>query len=88
MRVWLKEIREKSGMSQMIVAKKAGISQNYYSSIETGVRGNPLNVDVAKKIAEALGFDWTMFYDEDIRAKEITQDSNKNKKQNANQTIA
>lgn len=88
MRVWLKEIREKSGMSQMIVAKKAGISQNYYSSIETGVRGNPLNVDVAKKIAEALGFDWTMFYEEDIRAKEIAQDSNKNKKQNANQTIA
>lgn len=64
MRAWLKEIREKAGLSQMVVAKKAGISQNYYSSIETGVRGNPLNVDVAKKIAEALGFDWTRFYEQ------------------------
>lgn len=64
MRAWLKEIREKSGLSQTVVAKKAGISQNYYSSIETGIRGNPLNVDVAKKIAEALGFDWTRFYED------------------------
>lgn len=88
MRQWLKKLRISAGLSTYKVAKLAGISQSYYSSIETGVRGNPLNVDVAKKIAEALGFDWTMFYDEDIRAKEITQDSNKNKKQNANQTIA
>ena len=64
MRAWLKEIREKAGLSQMVVAKKAGISQNYYSSIETGVRGNPLNVDIAKKIAEGLHFDWTRFYEE------------------------
>lgn len=64
MRIWLKELREKSGLSQMTVAKRAGISQNYYSSIETGTRGNPLNVDVAKKIAEALSFDWTRFYED------------------------
>lgn len=88
MRQWLKKLRIATGLSTYKVAKLAGISQSYYASIEAGIRGNPLNVDVAKKIAEALGFDWTMFYDEDIRAKEITQDSNKNKKQNANQTIA
>lgn len=64
MRTWLKGIREKAGLSQMAVAQKAGISQNYYSSIETGIRGNPLNVDVAKKIAAALGFEWTRFYDD------------------------
>ena len=64
MRIWLKELREKSGLSQMTVAKRAGISQNYYSPIETGTRGNPLNVDVAKKIAEALSFDWTRFYED------------------------
>ena len=28
-------------------------------------RGNPLPVDTAKKIAEALGFDWTKFYEEE-----------------------
>ena len=65
MRQWLKDIRTAAGYSTYKAAEKAGISQSYYASIETGVRGNPLNVDVAKKIAEALGFDWTRFYDHD-----------------------
>ena len=86
MRGWLITIREKFGYSQKRIAELANISQPSYCNIEKGER-NP-TVETAKKIAEALGFDWTMFYDEDIRAKEITQDSNKNKKQNANQTIA
>lgn len=64
MRRWLKEIRQGSGYSTYKAAKLAGISQSYYASIETGVRGNPLKVDVAKKIAEALGFDWTRFYED------------------------
>lgn len=67
MRQWLKEIRQRSGYSTYRAAELAGISQSYYSSIETGVRGNPLNVEVAKKIAEALGFDWTKFYDDQDR---------------------
>lgn len=62
MRQWLKKIREDLGLSQRTVAEKVGISQNYYSSIETGERGKPLNVDIAKKIAEVLHFDWTRFY--------------------------
>ena len=65
MRTWLKEIREKAGLSSYKAAELAGISQSYYFSIETGNRGNPLNVDVAKKIAEALGFDWTRFYEDE-----------------------
>ena len=68
MRQWLKELREQSGLSQCSVAEKSGISQNYYSAIETGERGNPLNVDVAKKIAEALHFDWTRFYEDEKEA--------------------
>lgn len=64
MRAWLKEIRKAAGYSTYKTAEMAGISQSYYASIEAGMRGNPLNVDVAKKIAEALGFDWTRFYDE------------------------
>ena len=64
MRSWLREIRENRGVTQNTVAEMAGISQNYYSAIETGERGNPLNVDIAKKIAAALGFNWTRFYDE------------------------
>lgn len=64
MRQWLKELRAAAGYSTYKAAELAGISQSYYASIEVGTRGNPLNVDVAKKIAEALGFDWTRFYDD------------------------
>lgn len=45
------------------VGTRAGIKESYYLMIENGTRGNPLNVDVAKGIADFLGFDWTRFYD-------------------------
>ncbi len=64
MRKWLANIRAAAGKSQQEVANAAGISQSYYAGIELGVRGKPLTVPVAKKIAAALGFDWTRFYDE------------------------
>lgn len=64
-RNWLIAIRKEKNMTQCEVAEVSGISNNYYSWIETGERGNPLPVDTAKKIAEALGFDWTLFYKEE-----------------------
>ena len=64
MRKWLREIREKAGLTTYETAERAGISQSYYFAIEVGERGNPLNVDIAKKIAEVLGFDWTRFYED------------------------
>lgn len=64
MRKWLVEIRNAANMSQQSVADTAGISQSYYASIEAGIRGKPLSVTIAKKIAAALDFDWTQFYDE------------------------
>jgi len=62
MRKWLKELRERAKMSQVELAAAAGISQQQYSFIETGKRG--VTVNVAKKIAAALGFDWQRFYDD------------------------
>lgn len=62
MREWLIEIRKSKKLSQYKAAQLSGISQSYYAAIEVGSRGNPLNVDVAKKIASALGFQWTRFY--------------------------
>lgn len=64
-RNWLIAIRKEKNMTQCEVAEVSGISNNYYSWIETGERGNPLPVDTAKKIAEALGFDWTLFYEDE-----------------------
>lgn len=60
MRTWLKDKRQNK--SQELIAKMVGISQQMYSKIERG-EGNP-SVDVAKKIAAVLGFEWTRFYDE------------------------
>lgn len=64
-RQWLANIRTANGKSQQEVADASGISQSYYAGIELGIRGKPLAVPVAKRIAATLGFDWTRFYDED-----------------------
>ena len=61
MRRWLKELRYKSNnMTQGQLAEKVGISRTMITEIENG-NANP-SVEVAKKIAAVLGFDWTRFY--------------------------
>ena len=65
MRKWLADIRAANGKRQQEVADASSISQSYYAGIELGIRGKPLAVPVAKRIAAVLGFDWTRFYDED-----------------------
>ncbi len=67
MRQWLIKTRNAAQMSQQAVADAAGISQSYYAGIETGARGKPLAVPVAKAIANVLRFDWTMFYEDNAR---------------------
>lgn len=62
-RQWLKNIRTKANMSTYDVAKAAGISQSYYSALENGKRGKPLNVNIAKKIAKVFNIDWKRFYE-------------------------
>lgn len=62
-RKWLSTIRDNKSMTQEAVAEKSGISRAYYTRIENGDYNIP--VDTAKKIAEALGFDWTKFYEEE-----------------------
>ena len=52
MRKWLKELREKSNMSQQNVAEHLGISQNYYSMIETGERQSKMTIEMAQKLAK------------------------------------
>ena len=64
LRTWLIDYRKAANKSQYEVAKAAGISQSYYAGIETGTRGKPLAVPIAKKIALVLGFDWRRFYDD------------------------
>ncbi|EOS7997966.1 helix-turn-helix transcriptional regulator [Enterococcus hirae] len=62
MRKWLIEKREKQNLTQEKVAKKSGIQRSYYSMIENGKRSpSPY---VAMKIATALCFDWTIFFNQ------------------------
>ena len=74
MRKWLVEIRKAAKLSQQAVADRAEICKSYFASIETGVRGKPLSVTIAKRIAAVLGFDWTRFYDEG-EGEAVGQDS-------------
>lgn len=63
-RTWLFDRRNTLGLSTYKVAKKCGISQSFYSGVENGVR-DP-SVPMAKNIADALGFDWSLFYPDEI----------------------
>lgn len=60
-RDWLKEIRIQKGLKQKQVADQGGFSWQLYSHIETGRRVP--RIEIAKKIANQLGFEWTRFYE-------------------------
>ncbi|SHN87991.1 helix-turn-helix transcriptional regulator [Desulfitobacterium chlororespirans] len=59
-RLWL--IEKRGANNQQEVASKAGIDRSFYSQIENGSR-NP-SVNTAKKIAKALNFEWTLFFNQ------------------------
>mgnify|MGYP002524671661 CR=1 FL=1 len=59
-REWLIQIRKAKGFTRTDMVKKIKITQQMYYYIENNQR-NP-SVELAQKIAEVLGFDWTMFY--------------------------
>ncbi len=63
MRKWLKEKRVNNEFTQEEAADLAGISRSYYTHIEKGSK-TP-TVKVAKKIATALNFDWTLLFEEE-----------------------
>ena len=62
-REWLTKLRVTSEKTQDEIATKVMVSRQYYGMIESGVR-NP-SVDLAKRIASVLGFDWTLFFADD-----------------------
>ena len=63
MRIWLKDIRAKKELTQQEVANAANVDVTMISKIELGER-RP-SVEVAKKIASVLGFDWTRFFEDE-----------------------
>lgn len=68
----VKQRRNELGMSQMQVAKEAGIERSYYTKIENGLKPS---VKVAQSITNTLGgFEWTIFF-EQICAKNAQKHS-------------
>lgn len=59
----LKEKRKEKGVTQEQLAEQCGLFRTAISNIECGA--NMPSVKVAKKIAEILDFDWTLFYDDE-----------------------
>lgn len=62
----LSDIRKKRGLTQEMVAERAGIKRASYTNIEQG-RRTP-SVETAKRIADVLHFDWTEFFANKNRA--------------------
>jgi transcriptional regulator with XRE-family HTH domain len=50
----LKDLRARSGLSQVALARMAEVSTGYIGLIETGSRGNRPSLDVVKRLAQAL----------------------------------
>lgn len=64
MRGWLKKLRHEShNLTQEQLAKMVGISRTMITEIENG-NANP-SVEVAKKIASVMGFNWTRFFEDE-----------------------
>lgn len=72
-RQWLISYREAKVLTQEQVAELCGIKRPYYTMIETAKR-RP-SVDVAKKIAGVLGFDWILFFTPDSNESLHSSDS-------------
>lgn len=56
----LKIMRTNVGITQSQLADKVGIAKQNYNSLERGTR--PISMMMAKKLADALGTSYTMFY--------------------------
>lgn len=68
MRAWLKKIRIEQHLTQYDVAERCEISRSYYTHIERGYK-TP-KVQIAKKIANELRFDWKNFFEDECSFKE------------------
>lgn len=66
MREYLKEFRVAQNLSQIDIANAIGISQQYYSLIESGKRLDSLTVEIVSKLANILNVSIEeIFYYED-----------------------
>ncbi len=63
MRNWLRNKRLEKNLTQLDVAKLAGVDVTMISKIELGER-RP-SVELAKKLGAVLDFDWVKFFEDE-----------------------
>ena len=67
----IRNIRMEKGMTQQELADLVGLDRTTITKIENGATPS---IDTAKRIAAVLGFNWTLFYqDEDDLTKTCTE---------------
>lgn len=57
MREFLRDLRKERKLSQDDIAKRVGLTQSFYSMIETGERVERMAIEMAIKFANVLGID-------------------------------
>lgn len=57
MREFLRDLRKERKLSQDDIAKRMGLTQSFYSMIETGERVERMNLEMTIKLANVLGID-------------------------------
>ena len=63
----LKIMRVNAGLTQAQLAKKVGLAKQNYNSLERGAR--PISMLMSKKLADALGTSYLMFFRENKSRK-------------------
>jgi len=67
----IRNIRMEKGMTQQELADLVGLDRTTITKIENGATPS---IDTAKRIAAVIGFNWTLFYqDEDDLTKTCTE---------------
>ena len=67
---FLIQLRKDLNATQDDVAKEVGIDRSYYSKIENGLKPS---VKTAKSLGRVLGFEWTIFFEENCaKTKQTT----------------
>lgn len=54
MREWLRSARNHAGMTMLEMSKKLGISESYYSMIESGTRQKKMDIELIVKISDLV----------------------------------
>lgn len=65
-RTWLKELREERGLTCKDVADRVGISESYYWLIENGKRQTSMDVQICKRLSEALNVDFGIIITQEV----------------------